>query len=133
MAKKKTEISEDEKKAKKAKRMEALKNRPEGQRSNSKQIDLIDLGNGNTLKSFGYPVSAKREHVGVLVTTVIEDAKGNPISTSTSWVPGNLTIKAKKGHGVITGVKEKKDKDSSEEKTDVPEKETKKKSKKKED
>lgn len=132
MAKKKTEISEDEKKAKKAKRMEALKNRPEGQRTNSKQIDLIDLGNGNTLKSFGYPVSAKREHVGVLVTTVIEDAKGNPISTSTSWVPGNLTIKAKKGHGVITGVKEKKGKDEEAEE-EASAKDTKKKSKKKED
>ena len=90
--------------------MEAIKNRPEGQRCNSKQIDVIGTDNG-TVETWGYPVVAARKHIGVLTTTIVKDKDGNVISTASTWVPGDLTIKAKKGHGIITGVKPKKEKE----------------------
>ena len=45
-----------EKEAKKKARMEAIKNRPAGQRPNSKQIDVIEAGTGKVL-TFGYAVT----------------------------------------------------------------------------
>lgn len=108
MAKKaKKKASAEDVAAKRAARREALKNRPAGQRTNSKQIDVIELENGCKVKTFGYPVVAKRVHVGVLTTTVVEDAKGNAISVASEFIPGNFTVKAKKGHGVITAPKVK--------------------------
>lgn len=103
-------ISAEEKAAKKKARMEAIKNRPAGQRCNSKQIDVIETENG-TVETWGYPVVAARKHIGVLTTTIVKDKEGKIISTSSTWVPGDLTIKAKKGHGTITGVKDKKKKE----------------------
>lgn len=103
-------MSAEEKAAKKKARMEALKNRPEGQRCNSKQVDVIETENG-TVETWGYPVVAARKHIGVLTTTIVKDKEGKIISTSSTWVPGDLTIKAKKGHGTITGVKDKKKKE----------------------
>lgn len=93
-----------EKEAKKKARMEKLKNRPAGQRTNSKQIDVIDLGNGKVVKNFGYPVKNKSGYQGVLVTSVTMDGD-NVLSSSTSFVPGNLTVKVKKGHGTIVNPK----------------------------
>lgn len=103
-------MSVEEKAAKKKARMEAIKNRPAGQRCNSKQIDAIETENG-TVETWGYPVVAARKHIGVLTTTIVKDKEGKIISTSSTWVPGDLTIKAKKGHGTITGVKSKKGKE----------------------
>ena len=103
-------ISAEEKAAKKKARMEAIKNRPAGQRCNSKQVDVIETENG-TVETWGYPVVAARKHIGVLTTTIVKDKEGKIISTSSTWVPGDLTIKAKKGHGTITGVKDKKKKE----------------------
>ena len=110
-------MSAEEKAAKKKARMEAIKNRPAGQRCNSKQIDVIETENG-TVETWGYPVVAARKHIGVLTTTIVKDKDGKVISASSTWVPGDLTIKAKKGHGTITGVKSKKEK---EEDTDTKE------------
>lgn len=108
---KKAAATQDEKAAakaaKKAARMEALKNRPAEQRPNSKQIDIIDLGDGNVIKTFGYPVKSKADHVGVMVTTVAMQG-GKVTSTSVSFVPGNLTVKSKKNHGTICAPKVKK-------------------------
>lgn len=106
--KEKKVMTPEEKAAKKAARMEALKNRPAGQRTNSKQVDVIDLGDGNVIKNFGYALKKKSENIGVLVTSVAIK-NGEVTSVSTSFVPGNLTIKAKKGHGTICTAKHKGD------------------------
>lgn len=118
MAKKKeapvkgTKMTEEEKAAKKKARLEAIKNRPAGQRPNSKQIDVIQVSENSVVENYGYPVKNKEGHQGVLVTSIVKE-DGKIVSTSVTFVPGNLTIKAKKGHGVITSPKSKKN--SSEE------------------
>lgn len=109
-------MSAEEKAAKAAKkkaRLEAIKNRPAGQRCNSKQIDVIETENG-TVETWGYPVVAARKHIGVLTTTIVKGKDGNVISTASTWVPGDITVKSKKGHGIITGVKSKKEKEEEE-------------------
>ena len=93
---KKAKMTAEEKAAKRKARMEALKNRPAGQRPNSKQVDIIDLGNGSKVLNFGAPV----RKVGTLVTSVAVDAEGNVTSTSVTLIPG-VTVKAKKGHGTF--------------------------------
>ena len=125
-------MSAEEKAAKKKARMEAIKNRPAGQRCNSKQIDVIETDNG-TVETWGYPVVAARKHIGVLTTTIVKDKEGKIISTSSTWVPGDLTIKAKKGHGTITGVKDKKKKGEDDEEKDEAEETPKTKKSKKND
>lgn len=125
-------MSAEEKAAKKKARMEAIKNRPAGQRCNSKQIDVIETENG-TVETWGYPVVAARKHIGVLTTTIVKDKEGKIISTSSTWVPGDLTIKAKKGHGTITGVKDKKKKGEDDEEKDKAEETPKTKKSKKND
>lgn len=145
MAIKKGKSEEDakkkaEKEAKKAARKEALKNRPVGQRTNSKQIDVIDLGNGKMIKNYGYPVKAKKDFVGVLVTSVVMNGE-EVVSESVTFVPGKLTVKAKKGHGIICSPKSKKhdddtdsdDEEVSEEKEAEEKEDKKEKGKKKED
>lgn len=116
-------MSAEEKAAKKKARQEAIKNRPAGQRCNSKQIDVIETENG-TVETWGYPVVAARKHIGVLTTTIVKDKDGNVISTASTWVPGDITVKSKKGHGIITGVKSKKGKEEEED-TDTEEDEAK--------
>ena len=105
--KKKAAASVDEKAAKRKARMEALKNRPAEQRPNSKQIDIIPTENGGCVKNFGYPLKANGKHIGVLVTSVAYDADGNVLSSNVALVPGDLTVKAKKGHGTIIAAKYK--------------------------
>jgi len=105
--KKKAAAPVDEKAAKRKARMEALKNRPAEQRPNSKQIDIISTENGGCVKNFGYPLKANGKHIGVLVTSVAYDAEGNVLSSNTTLVPGDLTVKAKKGHGTIVAAKYK--------------------------
>ena len=104
---KKKAMTAEEKAARREARKEAIKNRPAGQRCNSKQIDIIELENGQKILVYGYPVVAKRQHMGVLVNSVVLDAEGTVTGVSNSFVEGNLTIKAKKGHGVITAPKAK--------------------------
>lgn len=116
MAKKKEDtnkkVKDPEKEAKRKARMEALKNRPAEQRPNSKQIDIIKLDEEGkkVVKNFGYAVKNKDGYQGVLVTSVLE-VEGTPVNTSVAFVPGNLTVKAKKGHGTICAPKHKKAKD----------------------
>ena len=120
MAKKKEDtkkkVKDPEKEAKRKARMEALKNRPAEQRPNSKQIDIIKLDEEGkkVVKNFGYAIKNKEGYQGVLVTSVLE-VEGTPVNTSVAFVPGNLTVKAKKGHGTICAPKNKKAKDDEEE------------------
>lgn len=107
---KKAKLTPEEKKAKALKRREALKNRPAGQRPNSKQIDVIETEKG-CVKTYGYAVKGK----GVMVTTVALNDKGEVVSTSVSFVPGPFAIKTKKGHGYIKFVKGIKDEDVNDE------------------
>nr|DAK21105.1 MAG TPA: hypothetical protein [Caudoviricetes sp.] len=110
---KETKVVDEAKAAKRKARMEALKNRPEGQRPNSKQIDIINTDNG-AVKNYGYAVKNKDGYQGVLVTSVLENKDGQVISTSVTFIPGKLTVKSKKGHGVICTAKSKKDKNIEE-------------------
>lgn len=93
---KKAKMTPEEKAAKRKARMEALKARPAGQRPNSKQVDIIDLGNGAKVMNFGAPV----RKVGTLVTSVAINSEGEVTSTSVTLIPG-VTVKAKKGHGTF--------------------------------
>ena len=90
---KKNKNAED-KAAKKAARMAALKNRPEGQRPNSKQIDVIPMGDKGEVVTYGMPV----RKVGTLITAIAKDAEGNVVGVSVTLVNG-VSPKAKKGHG----------------------------------
>lgn len=80
---------------KKKARMEALKNRPEGQRTNSKQCDVIETTKG-VVKTYAMPVKG----FGVVLTTVAEDKDGNVVSTAITTLAG-YTVKSKKGHGTL--------------------------------
>lgn len=95
-----------EKEAKRKARKEALKNRPAEQRPNSKQIDVIAINDKSKVMNFGYAVKNKKGYQGVVVTSVLV-TDGKPVSTSVLFVPGTLTVKSKKGHGVICSPKNK--------------------------
>ena len=88
-------MSEEEKAAKKKVRLEAIKNRPEGQRTNSKQCDVIETTKG-VVKTYAMPVKG----FGVVLTTVAEDKDGNVVSTAITTLAG-YTVKSKKGHGTL--------------------------------
>lgn len=103
-----------EKEAKRKARMEALKNRPAEQRPNSKQIDVIKINDKSEVQNYGYAVKNKEGYQGVVVTSVLV-IDGKPTSTSVTFVPGNLTVKSKKGHGIICNPKAKKAKGEEEE------------------
>lgn len=108
-----TSATDEAKKAKRKARAEALKNRPEGQRPNGKQIDVILDEDGKILvKKYATPVKVKMRSIGCLVTSVAFDKDGNVVSVSEAFVPGNLVVKSKKGHGNLTGQKSKKDSDT---------------------
>lgn len=94
----------EEKAAKRKARMEALKNRPAEQRPNSKQVDIIQVSENQVVKTYAMPVKVKHRSIGVLVTSVaIED--GKVTSTSNAFIPGELAVKVKKGHGNIVAQK----------------------------
>ena len=108
MAKKKEDtkkkVKDPEKEAKRKARMEALKNRPAEQRPNSKQVDIIKVSENQVVKTYAMPVKVKHRSIGVLVTSVaIED--GKVTSTSNAFIPGELAVKVKKGHGNIVAQK----------------------------
>ena len=109
-AKSEKKVKDPEKEAKRKARMEALKNRPEGQRPNSKQIDVIEVGKNSKVFNFGYPIKNKEGYQGVLVTSVLTEGD-KVIGSSVSFVAGNLTVKSKKGHGTICSPKNKKNKE----------------------
>lgn len=88
-------MSEEEKAAKKKARLEAIKNRPEGQRTNSKQCDVIETTKG-VVKTYAMPVKG----FGVVLTMVAEDKDGNVVSTAITTLAG-YTVKSKKGHGTL--------------------------------
>lgn len=89
-------MTEEEKKAKRKALKERLKNRQPGQRPNSKQCDIIDLGGGNVVKTFAMNV----KKFGVLITSVVTDKDGNVIAVSNETVPG-VSVKSKKEHGTL--------------------------------
>ena len=94
----------EEKAAKRKARMEALKNRPAEQRPSSKQVDIIQVSENQVVKTYAMPVKVKHRSIGVLVTSVaIED--GKVTSTSNAFIPGELAVKVKKGHGNIVAQK----------------------------
>ena len=94
----------EEKAAKRKARMEALKNRPAEQRPNSKQVDIIQVSENQVVKTYAMPVKVKHRSIGVLVTSVaIED--GKVTSTSNAFIPRELAVKVKKGHGNIVAQK----------------------------
>lgn len=94
-AKKAAKMTEEEKAAKKKARQEAIKNRPEGQRTNSKQCDVIETTKG-VVKTYAMPVKG----FGVVLTMVAEDKDGNVVSTAITTLAG-YTVKSKKGHGTL--------------------------------
>lgn len=107
-------VKDEAKEAKRKARMEALKNRPAEQRPNSKQIDVIKINDKSEVRNYGYAVKNKEGYQGVVVTSVLV-IDGKPASTSVTFVPGNLTVKSKKGHGIICNPKSKKAKGEEEE------------------
>lgn len=102
-------VKDEAKEAKRKARMEALKNRPAEQRPNSKQIDVIKINEKSEVRNYGYAVKNKEGYQGVVVTSVLV-IEGKPTTTSVTFVPGNLTVKSKKGHGIICNPKSKKTK-----------------------
>ena len=122
-SKKAADPKAEEKAAKRKARIEALKNRPAAQRPNSKQIDVLDAGDTGCVKNFGYPIKAKGVHIGVLVTSVAYDGNGNILSSNVAFVPGDLTVKAKKGHGTIIAAKYKTEEQKAKKKAKKAEKE----------
>lgn len=93
-AKGKKVLTDEEKKARREAMRERIKNRPEGQRPNSKQIDVIPTENGGKVCTYAMPV----RKLGSLITSIAYDANGNVIGTSVTLVPG-VSPKCKKGHG----------------------------------
>lgn len=107
-------VSAEEKAAKRKARMEALKNRPEGQRPNSKQIDVISIAENSEIRKYACPVKVKGRSIGCMVTSVVV-VDGVATCVSESFVPGNITVKVKKGHGNLIAQKVKKGSEDTEE------------------
>lgn len=106
--------------AKRNARKEALKNRPAGQRPNSKQVDIIEVeGAKGKVLNFAAPVRKK----GCLVTSVVVDAEGNIVSTALTMVEG-VSVKTKKGHGFFRFGAPGKGKDEVEDVEETAEEET---------
>jgi len=106
----------DDKAAKRAARMEKLKNRPEGQRENSKQVDVIPF-DGGQVQVFAAPV----RKFGCIITAIALNSDGEPVSVSVTPL-GGFKPKSKKGHGTlvlgIPGVKKSKGGEEDEEDED---------------
>lgn len=108
-AEKKGKMTAEEKAAKRKARMEALKNRPEEQRPNGKQMDVIKIDEHNEVRKYAAAVKVKGRSIGCLVTT-IGLVDGTVVSVSETFVPGEIVVKSKKGHGTLTAQKSKKNK-----------------------
>ena len=113
-------LTAEEKAAKRKARMEALKNRPEGQRPNGKQMDVIQISEKSEVRKYASVVKVKGKSLGCLITTV-GLVNGEVVSVAEEFVPGDLTVKSKKGHGTLTGQKHKKAKDEDDDTEDEEE------------
>lgn len=107
-------MTPEEKAAKRKARMEALKNRPEGQRPNGKQMDVIKIDDANEIRKYAAPVKVKGRSIGCLITSVAI-CDGKVVSVSEAFVPGEVVVKVKKGHGILTSQKDRKGKKDDEE------------------
>lgn len=92
---KKKALTAEEKAAKSAERKARMDAIPEGQRQNSKTIDVIETEKGGKVEVYAQPVRKS----GVLVTAIAFDAKGNIISVGGSTLVEGYRVKSKKGHG----------------------------------
>lgn len=93
---KKSKLTAEEKAAKTAARKARLEAIPEGQRTNSRSIDVILSEDGKSkVVVYAQPI----RKFGVLITPVAYDAKGNIISVGGSTTLEGYKAKAKKGHG----------------------------------
>lgn len=110
----KGKMSAEEKAAKRKARMEALKNRPEEQRPNGKQMDVITIDEHNEIRKYAAPVKVKGRSIGCLITTVAL-VDGTVVSVSETFLPGSVVVKVKKGHGNLVAQKVKKSKDAESE------------------
>ena len=91
----KKQLTPEERKAKAEARKERLRNLPEGQRTNSKQVDVIELDNGKVVT---YANVVRK--FGVVLQNIALDKNGNVVSTSITTLPG-FRVKVKKGHGIL--------------------------------
>ena len=107
----KKKTSAEEKAAKRKARMEALKDRPEEQRPNGKQMDVIKIDEHNEVRKYAAPVKVKGRSIGCLITTIAL-VDGKVVSVSETFLPGEVVVKVKKGHGTLTAQKAKKNKGS---------------------
>lgn len=135
---KKGKLSAEERKAKAEARKAKLAALPEGQRANSRTIDIIEGENGSKVEVYAQPV----RKFGLLITSVAFNADGEVVGCSTTTLAG-YRAKSKKGHGNIAlgapgmGKKGKEDSDddddddTEEEAEEAPVAKTSKKSKKK--
>lgn len=106
---KKAAMTPEEKAARKKARQEALKNRPEEQRPNGKQVDVIQVSETSSVKKYAAPIKLHNRSIGCLITSVaVEGDKVTAISET--FVPGNIVPKVKKGHGTLVAQKDPKDK-----------------------
>lgn len=110
-------LTAEEKAAKRKARAEALKNRPEGQRPNGKQMDVIHISEKSEVRKYASVVKVKGKSLGCLITTV-GLVNGEVVSVAEEFVSGELTVKSKKGHGTLTGQKHKKAKGEEEDTED---------------
>lgn len=110
-------LTAEEKAAKRKARVEALKNRPEGQRPNGKQMDVIHISEKSEVRKYASVVKVKGKSLGCLITTV-GLVNGEVVSVAEEFVSGELVVKSKKGHGTLTGQKHKKAKGEEEDTED---------------
>lgn len=116
MEQKKSSVSKltpEEKAAKRKARMEALKNRPKEQRPNGKQMDIIRVDENNEIRKYAAPIKVHGRSIGVAVTTVAL-VKGQVVSVAEAFIPGELMVKVKNGHGNIVAQKASKSKKGEE-------------------
>lgn len=92
----KAKLTPEEKAAKAAERKARLDAIPEGQRQNSRTVDIIMAEDGKS-KVIVYAQMVRK--FGVIVTAIAYDAKGNIISVGGSTTLEGFKVKAKKGHG----------------------------------
>ena len=97
----KAKMTPEERKAKAAARKQRLAEMPEGQRPNSKQIDVIEGANGTKVAVYAQTV----RKFGVIITAVVLDKAGNVISVGGTEALAGFKVKTKKGHGnLVAGV-----------------------------
>jgi hypothetical protein len=89
--------NDEEKAARRQARMEAIKKRPPGQRTNSKQIDVIELPNGNKVLVYGASIRKQ----GTVVTAVTTNSDNKVLTAPSVTFVAGVKVKSKKGHGYL--------------------------------